>query len=141
MKLPKLSLTLIICKWRSVISQTVSVILVFRTAAETAVMCCVNPACVGILWVVCSSIPTKLLQKLHHLACGLTSSFLTVFLDKLQSRVCICLLPFSFCKGCEFLYMFLNNRILITLKMLLEFVMQNTRHCMFFHSLNVNSCI
>jgi len=88
----------------------------------------------------CWSSPTKLLQKLQHLACGLTPNFLTVFLDKLQSTFCIWLLAFSFCKGCEFLFIFLNDRNLITLKMLLELVMQNTMHYLFLHSLNVNSC-
>ena len=88
----------------------------------------------------CCSIPTKLLQKFHHLACCLTSNFLTVFLDKLQNTVCISLLAITFCKGCEFLYIFLNNKILITLKVQLEFLMQNTNHYMFSNPRNVNSC-
>ena len=38
------------------------------------------------------------------------------------------------------MYIFLNNRILITLKLQLEFLRQNTRHCVFSRSLKVNSC-
>ena len=66
--------------------------------------------------------------------------FFTVFFDKLQRKVCICLPGYSFCKGCEFLYIFLNQRILITLKFQFEFLLENTRLYISYHSLNVNSC-
>ena len=103
-------------------------------------MCWANPACGAILWIDFCRIPTKLLLKFHHLACGQPSNFLTVFLDKLKRTVCICLPGYSFCKGCEFLYIFLNQKILITLKFEFEFLMQNTTLYIFYHSRNVNSC-
>ena len=88
----------------------------------------------------CYSVPTKLLLKFYCLVCVQTSNFLTIFLGKQQNTVCIWLPGFSFCKGCDFLCIFLNNNILITLKLQSEFLVQNTRHYVFSQSLNVNSC-
>jgi hypothetical protein len=100
----------------------------YRAAAETAVVLCKSCMC---QYFVGSFVVAFQLQKFHHLECRQSSNFLTVFLDKLQSTVCISLPAFSCCKGCEFLYIFLNNKILITLMFQLEFLIQNTRHYMY----------
>jgi len=102
-------------------------------------MCCANRACVGIFRDFFCSIPSYCKSfTIWHV--NKPPILWQYFLTWCRAQFLFDFWASVFAKDVNYCTYSLNNRILITLKLQLQFLMQNTRHYMFSHSLNINSC-